>query len=277
MAFSSLQLNRSFLEFNRSQILDPSLRTGPSHQDLFQLVHEARDGSASASLELADTLDWTLREETFEAFQKIHGPLPIRYRDWFYSKLVQFLEALVYEGLSTSGLAPDGTNAEPETDQPWNEGFVVLGSVGPPVEDSEVEQAFEPSDSSVGTWLPLIKSVSASQERLRALQRIVAQRHSIRPVKGSEAPSEPKTAASAKKWEWAKNAERDRIIRNLLARGESRLRVCEALDEHTINPLPIMKRYGALSWVAAWKDPELHPHLQQLLSKRRPVPKPVKS
>jgi hypothetical protein len=46
-------------------------------------------------------------EETFEALQKIHGPLPIRYHDWFYSKLVQFLEALVYEGLS-SGMRGEG-------------------------------------------------------------------------------------------------------------------------------------------------------------------------
>lgn len=83
MAFTSLALNRAFLTFNRSQILDPSLRTGPSHQDLFKLVYEARAGSPSAAMEFADVLHWTLREESLEAFQKVHGPLPVRYRDWF--------------------------------------------------------------------------------------------------------------------------------------------------------------------------------------------------
>ena len=145
MAFTSLELNRAFLGFNRSQILDPSLRTGPSHQDLFNLVYQARAGSPSAAMEFADALDWTLRQETFEAFQKIHGPLPIRYLDWFYSKVVQFLEALVYERLSTSGLASDGMSAEPKTDQPWDEGFTVLRSRGPWVEDADVEKAFTPA------------------------------------------------------------------------------------------------------------------------------------
>ena len=83
---------------------------------------------------------------------------------------------MVYKSLSTTGLAPDGTSAEPKTDQPWDEGFIVLGSQGPPVEDVAVEEAFEPEDNSTGTWLLLIKSVSASEDRLRALGRLMVQR-----------------------------------------------------------------------------------------------------
>ena len=78
MTFISLELNPAFPAFNRSQIVDPSLRSGPSHQDLFRLVYQARSGSRSAAMEFADVVHWTLKEETFEAFQKLHGPLPVR-------------------------------------------------------------------------------------------------------------------------------------------------------------------------------------------------------
>ena len=277
MAFTSLELNPAFPAFNRSQILDPSFRSGPSHQELFKLVYQARAGSPSAAMELADVLYWTLREETFEAFQKIHGPLPIRYHDWFYSKLVQFLETLVYEGLSTSGLAPDGTSAEPKTDQPWDEGFTVLGSRGPWIEDADIEMAFTPADNTPETWVSLIRPVSAAQDRLRRLLQIVALRLGNRSAKATTAPSEPKTVTPTNKREWVKNEDRNRIICNLLARGEERRIVCEALDARTIGTLPIMKQHNVHSWVEAWESPELRPAVQRLFSKQLSSRKAVKS
>ena len=268
MAFTSLELNPAFPAFNRSQILDPSFRSGPSHQGLFKLVYQARAGSQSAAMEFADVLHWTLREETFEAFQKVHGPLPIRYHDWFYSKLVQFLETLVYEGLSTSGLAPDGTSAQPKTDQPWNEGFTVLGSQGPWIEDADIEMAFTPADNTPETWVSLIRPVSATQDRLRRLLQIVALRLGNRSAKATTAPSEPKTVTPTNKREWVKNEDRNRIICNLLARGEERRSVCEALDARTIGALPIMKQSNVHSWVEAWDNRRLRRSVQQLFAKQ---------
>ena len=146
MPFSDLTLDRAFEEFNFSWILDPTLSGGPSQAVLLQLVYAARQGDRSATFELVDTMCCTLREETFECFQKAHGPRPIRYRDWYYSKLLQFLEILVYEQLSVDRLRPDGTAYEPQTDRPWEEGVTILGSAGPAVQDDDVERAFEPGD-----------------------------------------------------------------------------------------------------------------------------------
>jgi hypothetical protein len=74
-----------------------------------------------------------------------------------------------------------------------------------------------------------------------------------------------------------KNEERNRIIRNLLARGKERRSVCEALDARTIDPLRIMKQNNVHSWVDAWNNPKLRRAIQQLFSKQSSSPKPVKS
>ncbi len=126
------------------------------------------------------------------------------------------------------------------------------------------------------TWLPLIKAVSASENRVRALQRILAQRCDVRPAKAPEASPEPKTPTPRRKREWVKNEKRNRIIHNLLTDGEGGQRICETLDQRTIEVLPIMKRCKVYSWVEAWKNRELRSKIQQLLSKQRRSLKLVK-
>ena len=171
MPFSDLTLDRAFEEFNFSWIVDPTLSTGPSQASLLQLVYEARQGDRGAISELVDAMCCTLREETFECFQKAHGPRPIRYRDWYCSKLRQFLEMLVNEQLSVDGLRPNGNPWEPQTDRPWEEALTILGSAGPAVQDDDVERAFEPGDNDRSSWGQLIEELSATSEnRLTALE-----------------------------------------------------------------------------------------------------------
>ena len=74
------------------------------------MVHAARRGDRSAGFEFTDTMFWTLRPESFECFQRVHGPRAISYRDWFYAKLSQFLDILTYEKLA-SGRARPGWEA----------------------------------------------------------------------------------------------------------------------------------------------------------------------
>ncbi len=149
MPFSDLTLDRAFVEFNFSGIFDPTLSGGPSQAGLLQLVYEAPQGDRSARFEFVDAICCTLPEETFDCFQKVHGPRPIRYRDWYYQKLHQFLELLVYEKLSY------GAPGEPQTDRPWEEGMIILGSAGPPVQDDDVERAFEPGHNDGSIWSQL--------------------------------------------------------------------------------------------------------------------------
>ncbi len=86
----------------------------------------------------------TLLEATFECFQRMHGPRAIDYRDWFYSKLSQYLEILVYEKLSLFGVESDGRIKEPQTDRPWEEGLTVISTAGPYVQPNYIEAAFSP-------------------------------------------------------------------------------------------------------------------------------------
>ena len=68
----------------------------------------------------------TLQEETFRCFERLHGARPISYEDWFYCKLNQFLELLVYERLPLSVGPPPECSWIPRTDRPWEEGLLVL-------------------------------------------------------------------------------------------------------------------------------------------------------
>ena len=70
---------------------------------------------------------WTLREETFRCFERAHGARPIHYDDWYYGKLTQFLELLVYERLSLTYGPPPQCLCEPLTDRPWEKDFWCWG------------------------------------------------------------------------------------------------------------------------------------------------------
>ena len=277
MPFSDLNLDRAFEEFNFSWILDPTLSGGPSQAVLLQLVYEARQGDRSAIFELVDTMCCTLREETFECFQKAHGPRPIRYRDWYYSKLLQFLEILVYEQLSVDRLLPDGTAWEPRTDRPWEEGVTILGSAGPVVQDDDVERAFEPGDNDRVSWGELIAELSeAPQNRLAALEEHLRRRSTERSSREGPALPQASPPAVPRTREWPTNRERNQIIRNLRARGKNDRKICEALDERTIEVLPMLRKHGVVRWLDGWDNPRLRRNIQQLFAKVAPLAKPVK-
>ena len=260
-----------------SGIFDPTLSGGPSQASLLQLVYEARQGERSATLEFVDAMYWTLREETFECFQRVHGPRPIRYREWYYPKLRQFLEMLVYEQLSVDGLLSDGTAYEPQTDQPWEEGLTILGSAGPAVQDHDVERAFEPGDNDGGSWGQLVRKLSATSEnRLTALEAYLRRRSVDRSSKqGPALPHTPSTSVPRTR-EWPQNEERNQIIRNLRARGETGRKICEALDKRTIEVLPSLQKRSVFRRVDGWDNPRLRRNIQQLFSKEAPLSKLVK-
>ena len=112
---------------------------------------------------------------------------------------------------------------------------------------------------------------------MRKLQRILVRRQGNRTANAAAGLSAPKAATPKRNRQWVKNQERNQIIRNLLSRDEDRRRVCLALDERTIEVLPILKQNGVHSWAEGWEDPELRSNIQQLFSKLLRSAEPVKS
>lgn len=266
MPLPSLDMDRAFLDFNICELGDPTLKAGngPSQACLIEWVYKGRQGDRSAILEFTNTMYMSLQEETFRCFERVHGARVIPYRDWFYCKLVQLLNILVYEQVLTDGLKPDGHPAKPETDRPWEEGFTVLGTSGPSVPEEEVEATFAPGDNDPSFWGQIVDQVcAASGNRLAVLEEIMAARRHGR--------------GTPKRWEWRSTSQRNEIIRQLQAQGKDGLSICEELDRRRIAPLPILKENGIESWIAGWTHPTLHRAIEQLLSRLRSRSGPVKS
>src|ERR1041385_8599054 len=97
---SSLDYDSYFADFNRSETFDPAVRTGPKNDFLIRLVYKARQGDRFAPSEFSDTLRFTLRPETWECFQRIHGFRPLTHQDWFNEKVMQYCDILAYEQIS---------------------------------------------------------------------------------------------------------------------------------------------------------------------------------
>jgi hypothetical protein len=259
MIVSSLDLDPDFVEFNFSVRIDPTLRTGPTIAHLHELVYQARLGDRTATSEFADTIEWTLREATFESFQRKHGPRPISYRDWFYCKLAQFVSILLYKEISTDCIR-NGKFCKPETDRPWEEGFTILGGSGPGFSPVEFLPWLTPADAERVDWYELTRLVSAQQPD-RRLDEVESWFVAI----GKPQPS-PRSSAG--------RARRDALIRQGLTANKSRREICGVLDANAVATTPQMKANGITLWIAAWDDQQFRKNVQQVISKasiREPV------
>jgi hypothetical protein len=254
-------------DFNFSALWDPALKPGhgPDESALYRLVFESRKGLSHAALEFGNTMYWTLRAPTFEAFQRLHGPRPIEYKDWFYSKLHQFLSILVYEELSVSGVSPNRATGHPQTDEPWNEGTGRLSGSCPIIQEDEVEAVLCEDNENLN-WNQLVRELAGAGP-----DRLIILREWMETIKNQHGPA-PKLKRS-----WTKNEERDRIIGNCLSRGMSHGQICEELDRRTIATLESLHKAGVFKWIYAWAHSEHRKRVQQLFSKLASPQKLVKS
>ena len=159
--FIALDLDSDFCDLNICSLWDPTLKPGggPSESALYKLAYQARKGERFAIGEFFDTLNWTLREETFECFQRIHGPRPIRYEHWFYSKLQQLLGIFLFDELLVYGLEEYGAAGKPRTERPWDEGSHRLTGTQAEIQPYELAQAFSPQDWTEYDWMALLRSL----------------------------------------------------------------------------------------------------------------------
>jgi hypothetical protein len=247
-----LDLDPAFEDFNFSYEWDPTMKYGPSNSDLYRLVQKCRQGGQNAIGEFADAMYWTLREFAFDAFQRAHGARAIGYREWFYRKLFQFFEILLFTKVHVTS---DTDLRWVECDEVMKKGDIVISSEGPVVQQDELQDALGPENNIGRLWLDLTETVSRSSN-----DRLTVAREWLRSQRAPE-------RNSAEPSGWTKNQERNQIIMNCLARQMKLEQICQELDKRTIPTLPASQAKGIHRWVDGWADPLAKKAIQQLLSK----------
>ena len=271
-------------DFSFCSLWDPTLRpgSGPDESRLYQMAYLARKGDRGAVAEFVDTMDWTLRKEAFECFQRVHGTRPIRYAHWFYAKLEQFLSILLYEELLVYGLRGDGSAGKPQTDRPWEEGTGVLTAKPPLLQSYDLEQAFSPDDSTEYDWSALVKLVlEAGEKRFAVFQKFVQSRlveqRRREDIDQEVMELEPaEESVRPKRFRRSRNMERDSIIASCLEREMDRFEICSVLDRKGIETTKQMREHDLDRWTDAWQDVEFRNNVQQVFSKVRSRSKRVK-
>lgn len=254
----AFELDRAFPDFNFSEFWDPALRGGPSASSLYKLVYKARKGDRFAPGTFANAMYFTLRPETWECFQRSHGFRPVSHRDWFFAKLVQFLDILVYDELTIE--EPNGQPRRLQPDELLREEFTVVGSVGPLTQQDKLEQALVPQLNDEYDWYGLVQRVLGNPaDRAAAVQAWLREQRKAQDGSPTELP----------RGGWSKNQERDQIILNCLNRGMAPDLICNELDKRTIATLPALQARDIHRWSDGWADPRARNAIQQLFSKLR--------
>lgn len=254
--------DRDVHDFNFAPFFDPSLMpgNGPGHRQLYRMAIEARKGGPAASFEFAQTMDWTLTPEAFESFQRTFGARPIKFADWFFSKLYQFLGILLHQQLLFLG-----TWSPPATDTPWNEcPGDRLTHDGCNLDLDELERAFAPADHTAYDWGELVERCSQAQaadrrnaalEFVRACASQRRGRKKLDVAKGERPRGDEEVSG------------RDQFIAEQLLQGTARAEICELLDKRRDAVTDNMWKQGIRSWSAAWADPEFRKDAQSIFSK----------
>jgi len=269
MPFPTLDPDQDFNDFNFSFLWDPALQKGPTELQLLKLVHEGRAGRRHALAEFADAMYFSLRPQAFDAYQRFHGPVGFGHSEWFYAKLDHFFQLLLYDSLQVTGIVNDKLVYK-TTDWPVEEGFTIIGFNGETIQPEQIEEAIGPGHNVCREWLDVAQKVTEHPEnRLKAAQEWLTDHRAKNPSTSSRASG------------WAKNQERDQIIRNCLDRGMERGEICLELDKRTIPTLSSLQAKGFHRWADGWINPEVKKSIQTLFSKvllrKRPVNPPTVS
>lgn len=257
-----------FLDFNFLLGYDHALRPGggPGHQELYDMVIQARSGDPVGAQEFAGVMGLTLRPEAFVSFQRTLGARPIGYPDWFYSKLYQFLEILLHESLSVLGTGAWGNWGPRQTEKPWEECRGRLTSAGPEIHPDQLECAFDPASHRSYPWLDLVRLCTRAEpaDRLEAALQFVrwwAKRRRVTRKLDPERARRPRGDEET--------YERDKFIAEQLIRGTAREKICELLDKKRCPVTKKMWANGIQTWKAAWGDSDFRKDVQSMFSKAK--------
>ena len=230
-----LHFDPAFVDFNRCELWDPALRGGPDSDGLYRLVDQARKGDLSARMEFADTMQWTLLPETWECFQRTHGARPLSHADWFYAKLMQFFDILLYDQLTVTDSNRERRVLDPS--DALEAEFKLIGRIGPSLDPEALERALVAEEYRRYEWGVLVLRVAQSPENRLAAARAWLEEQRLARERAD--PEEPRRG-------WTKNQERDRVILNCLNRGLTPELICKELDNRTIpTPRALQSKNGS--------------------------------
>jgi hypothetical protein len=252
-----LEFDPAFADYNFSELGDPALRGGPSSAGLYRLAYKARGGDRAAAQMFVDTMRWTLRPEAWECFQRVHGPRPVSHREWFYAKLMQFFDVLLYDELTIMGSSGHPRKLQPT--ELLDDGATIWGGSGPLIQPDELEQALAAEEYAQHQWYSLVERIQNNpMDRAGAARAWLNEQRKAGGVR---------TERSRRGW--TKNQERDQVILNCLDRGMEPALVCDELHKRTIATLPALQAKGIHRWTEGWLDLEARNAIQQLFSKVR--------
>ncbi len=272
----SLEMDRDFRDFNLCVYWEPTLSPHYTFTQsrLLQSAYRVRHGNQGDLAEFADALKRTIRWETFQAFQKIHGPRPIDYPGWYCAKLEQFFGILLYEQLLVLGLGPHGEPGPPKTECPWEEGDRILYHRAPLVQRDAIWKAVSPAEVKQIDWLSVLEKLAAAGPRGQTvLERWLAERAARRKQKPLEVDARrPRQRVRTRRHQGTRRGPRrtrDGLIRSWLEQGVSREEICKRLDDSNIPVTRPMQERGITSWSEGWKDTKVEPNIYTLFSKAR--------
>ena len=199
-----------------------------------QTSHHAGSPPAArhSSAGFADALARTIRPETFQAFQKIHGPRPISYSDWYCTKLEQFFGILLYERLRVLGIGPHGGPGPPNGPAVGGRRSYTVRRAWL-VQRDAIDVPSRPGFKSVH-WLDAVGQLAEAgprgPEALEGwLARRAARRKRRRPAARTRRPTEGAREAPSKR---TRRVTRHEIIDSNLAQGGvPRDQICQRLDQ----------------------------------------------
>lgn len=251
MSSPPLDLDEAFADFNFCGSWDATLKVGPNHLQLLQMICQAREGERNAAVEFADTMYWTLRKAAFESFLRVRGERAVFYSEWFYEKIAQLTSILMHDGVE---IIKDGKACWIQAARPWDERLSILAIGGPFFQPDELERIFVPEDNERLKWYDMVVRVSAEPPANRegALRGWLAQ--------------QGKRVGSARV-ETAATAARNNLIRQGRGVGRPHREICEVLDKNLIPTTSHMQKDGVKKWVKAWDDPKFRQYVQQIFSK----------
>jgi hypothetical protein len=94
---------------------------------------------------------------------------------------------------------------------------------------------------------------------------------------GEGSPPQESTQAKPRRRRRSKTEQRDSMIVSCLSRDLTRAETCQILDDKGIETTRGMKESNVHKWMIAFSDPEFHNNVQQIMSKALKKPQPVKS
>jgi hypothetical protein len=216
-----------------------------SLNQLQKWAYEARHGSREAQKHLADTMLWTLRYTTFEAYVKRYSIKLVLYTAWYLEKLSMFVRILL-----------DSDPGTPYMERPWKGRFRVPGYSDAHIESDHLLFQLKPEHYERLDFHELVQSISEHPEDRNAALLAWLKKY-IQPV-GVRTPQE--SAATAR---------RNNLIRQAHADHKSGREICEILDRYAIPTTKEMRKNKIFEWTVAWDDPDFNRNIQTMFSKAK--------